>query len=113
MHQKKNDRNPGINNNNDNNPQNYKDINNVQYIVPGKIVCIWNNTQDSTIIGTNVYHHRPIIRTNVNTNNNPRRNNYNNVLGRIWIDESMFYDNTLEAYRSNLELLLGQAANTI
>jgi hypothetical protein len=111
MNQERNDRIHGINNDG-NNPQNYKNINNVEYIVPGKIVCIWNNTQDSTIIGTNVYHHRPMMRTNVN-NNNHRHNNYNNVLGRIWIDESMFYDNTLEAYRSNLELLLGQAANTI
>jgi hypothetical protein len=115
IHQKRNGQIHCINNNG-NDPKNYKNRNNVEYIVPGKIVCIWNNTQDSTIIGTNVYHHhRPIMRTstNVNNNNHRRHNNYNNVLGRIWIDESMFYDNTLEAYRSNLELLLGQAANTI
>jgi len=90
------------------------------YIVPGKIVSIWNNTQDSNIIGTKIYsdndHHyrRRSQRRNGNDSCSHNYKNYSNsVLGQLWIDESMFYDHTIEAYRSNLELLLGQAANTI
>jgi len=69
-------------------------------IVPGKVVCIWNHSRDPTIIGAKVHNRH---------NNDP----HDDVLGRLWVEESMFRDHTIEAYRSNLELLLGQVANTI
>lgn len=94
-----------------------RDIEDIEYIVPGKVVCIWNHTQDPTIIGAKIYSPRTTHRHSNSDDNRHRGNNKkkqdDDVLGRLWVDESMFRDHTLEAYRSNLELLLGQAANTI
>jgi hypothetical protein len=63
--------------------------------VPGKIVRIWNHTQDVTILGVN---------TSDCTSNAARQ---------MLLDESMLYDHSLDAYRSNLELLVEQTANSI
>jgi len=89
-----------------------------RYIVPGKVVTIWNHPQDPMIIGAKV--HLPGEKSHVSCNDcqqllHHHRGDIKNhdVLGRLWIDEGMFSDHTFEAYRSNLELLLGQVANTI
>jgi len=90
-----------------------------KYIVPGKVVTIWNHSQDTMIIGAKVHKHGgknryPSIKNFHQFSRHQRANRKNyDVLGRLWIDESMFYDHTIEAYRSNLELLLEQVGNTI
>jgi len=87
-----------------------------KYIVPGKVVSIWNHSQDPMIIGAKVYlpgtRHRHPSSSDCHQLSRHHRNNHD-VLGRLWVDEGMFSDHTIEAYRSNLELLLGQVANTI
>ena len=92
-----------------------------KYIVPGKVVLMWNHSQDPTIIGAKV--HVPGTEECHSRSSNfhellhrrPKENNHKNidVLGRLWVDENMFYDHTIKSYRSNLELLLGQVGNTI
>ena len=89
-----------------------------KYEVPGKVVIIWNHSQDYTIIGAKIHprglRHLP-PRSNGSNQHSHHGNTHKNpdVLGRLWVDEGMFTDHTIEAYRSNLELLLGQVANTI
>lgn len=95
----------------------HKRESNYNYIVPGRVVCIWNNSQDPSIIGAKV--HRPRMVAQQHGNSNPTHNHRRGadatdaVWEQLWIDETMFRDHTIEAYRSNLELLLGQVANTI
>lgn len=86
-------------------------------IVPGKVVLMWNHSQDPTIIGAKV--HVPEKRHGQSSNSyssihrqHDNRKNHD-VLGRLWVEENMFSDHTIESYRSNLELLLGQVGNTI
>lgn len=87
-----------------------------KYIVPGKVVSIWNHSQDPTIIGAKVHlpgtKHRHPSSSNCHQLLHHHRGN-RDILGRLWVAEGMFSDHTIEAYRSNLELLLGQLANTI
>lgn len=63
--------------------------------VPGNILCVWNLTQDPTILGVNSMLDASPLLTEL-------------VMG-----SSMIYDHTAEAYRANLELLVEQTANTI
>ena len=90
-----------------------------RYIVPGKVVSIWNHSQDPTIIGAKVHsrgrkHVNPSSYDSHHFLRHQRAGRKNHdVLGRLWIDEGMFSDHTIEAYRSNLELLLEQVGNTI
>lgn len=95
-------------------PQGHIDEKVPEYIVPGKVVSIWNHSQDPTIIGAKV--HLPVTNhPNPNSSNCHQRHTEGNhdILGRLWVDDHMFSDHTIEAYRTNLELLLGQVANTI
>ncbi len=91
-----------------------------KYVVPGKVVLIWNHSQDPTIIGAKVHvseakHCHPSSVNNHHLLHQQHKESLNNngVLGRLWVDEGMFSDHTIDAYRSNLELLLGQVGNTI
>lgn len=95
------------------------DENTSTYIVPGRVVSIWNHSQDPMIIGAKVHsperkgcHPSSNDLYQFSRHHRGNRKNYD-VLGRLWIDEGMFSDHTIEAYRSNLELLLGQVTNTI
>ena len=88
-----------------------------KYIVPGKVVLMWNHSRDPTIIGAKVHvpgrrHSHPNDTNNVYTHMYDHRKNHD-VLGRLWVEENMFSDHTINSYRSNLELLLGQVGNTI
>jgi len=90
------------------------------YIVPGKVVLIWNHSQDPTIIGAKVHvpeaknpHPSSVNNHQLLHQQHKESPNHNGVLGRLWVDEGMFSDHTIDAYRSNLELLLGQVGNTI
>jgi hypothetical protein len=73
---------------------NQTDIVDASY-VPGKVLYIWNHTQDPGIIGAKVTHGN------------------SQVLKHILIEETMLEDHSLAAYRANLELLVEQIANTI
>jgi len=89
-----------------------------KFIVPGKVVSVWNHSQDPTIIGAKVHlpgtKHRHPSSSNCHAQLLQHQHKGNrDVLGRLWVVEGMFSDHTIEAYRSNLELLLGQLANTI
>lgn len=89
-----------------------------KFIVPGKVVSVWNHSQDPTIIGAKVHlpetKHRHPSSSNCHAQLLQHHHKGNcDVLGRLWVAEGMFSDHTIEAYRSNLELLLGQLANTI
>lgn len=86
-------------------------------IVPGKVVLMWNHSQDPTIIGAKVHvpeqrHLQPSNSYASMHRHHENRKNHD-VLGRLWVEENMFSDHTIESYRSNLELLLGQVGNTI
>jgi len=88
-----------------------------KYIVPGKVVLIWNNSQDSNIIGAKVHVSETKL-CHPNSDNSYKlmhrqQKESHRVLRRLWIDEGMFSDHTIDSYRSNLELLLGQVGNTI
>jgi Lipase (class 3) len=64
-------------------------------IVPGSVLCMWNHTQDASILGVN----SPV--------------NGSLLVEGLSIDQSMIVDHTECAYRANLELLVEQTANTI
>jgi len=87
-----------------------------KYIVPGKVVLIWNHSKDPTIIGAKVHvasRHRNCGKFQQQLMHDYDMSRKNDVLGRLWVDRSMFSDHTMESYQSTLELLLGQVANTI
>lgn len=88
-----------------------------KYIVPGKVVLIWNHSQDPNIIGAKVHVSETKLRHPNSSNSyklvHRQQKESHGVLGRLWVDEGMFSDHTIDSYRSNLELLLGQVGNTI
>jgi hypothetical protein len=81
-----------------------------KFRIPGRVICIWNHSQDPMIIGAKV--HRSSLPHYIQSNH-CRTDRVHDVVKRLWVNESMFRDHTIDAYRSNLELLLGQVANTI
>lgn len=81
-----------------------------EFIVPGKVVLVWNHSKDPTIIGAKVHVPGAKHRHLGGSKGNPKNHG---VLGRLWVDKSMFSDHAIASYRSNLELLLGQVGNTI
>mmetsp|Transcript_970 Transcript_970/g.2275 ORF Transcript_970/g.2275 Transcript_970/m.2275 type:complete len:692 (-) Transcript_970:161-2236(-) len=88
-----------------------------KYIVPGKVVLIWNHSKDPNIIGAKVHVSETKLRhpnsgKSYKLVHHHQKESYG-VLGRLWVDEGMFSDHTIDSYRSNLELLLGQVGNTI
>ena len=82
----------------------------IKYINPGKIISIWNTTQDSNSIGTQIIDQRQQHRRRYNTVSKTTTTGRGPIL---WVDDTMLLDHTLDSYRANLELLLEQAANTI
>jgi hypothetical protein len=67
----------------------------VELYVPGKVISIWNHTNDPSIIGGKV------------TNGNSQ------VLKQIFVEKNMLSDHSCDSYRQNIEGLLEQTANTI
>ncbi|KAG7371340.1 lipase class 3 [Nitzschia inconspicua] len=66
-----------------------------QLAVPGKILCVWNHIEDANIVSVSCPHvDSPLLKD-------------------FFLDSSMMYDHTVDAYRANLELLAEQTANTI
>lgn len=81
-----------------------------KFRIPGRVICIWNHSQDPMIIGAKVHRSSP---PQYDQSNHCRTDRTHDVLKGLWVNESMFRDHTIDAYQSNLELLLGQVANTI
>jgi len=67
----------------------------MQLFVPGKVVSVWNNTKDPSIIGSK-------ITTGVA-----------NAFRQIFVEPNMVSDHACDMYRQNLTHLLEQLANTI
>jgi hypothetical protein len=67
----------------------------LQLFVPGKVVSVWNNTKDPSIIGSK-------ITTGVA-----------NAFRQIFVEPNMVSDHACDKYRQNLTHLLEQTANTI
>eukprot|EP00529_Nitzschia_sp_RCC80_P011258 CAMPEP_0113484954 /NCGR_PEP_ID=MMETSP0014_2-20120614/24232_1 /TAXON_ID=2857 /ORGANISM="Nitzschia sp." /LENGTH=628 /DNA_ID=CAMNT_0000378581 /DNA_START=226 /DNA_END=2112 /DNA_ORIENTATION=- /assembly_acc=CAM_ASM_000159 len=86
--------------------------------IPGRVIFLWNHTQDTSIIGATVcnssshfFPSKQMPSTLDSTASTKQQKNL--VHEKFMVDPTIFYDHTLIAYKSNIELLIEQKANTI
>ena len=67
----------------------------MELYVPGRVVNVWNHTKDPNIVGGKI------------------TTGHSQVLRQIFVETNMISDHACDTYRTNLQHLLEQTANTI